>query len=293
MQRPIAWASVAVMLWTWTATPRELPLTLRAPVTTAAAPKRWIGVSYASQALALGSEQDGLIVAMPVRDGDAVEAGEVLFALSSAEQALRAKRLRLMANSDAAVRRARAELEYAAGERARTATLARGSVASELDLAARDFELAMAEARLEEAQLDHRTRALDAEQAEAVLAQRTIRSPIDGVVAKILHGRGQTIEKIDPVIEVIDLDPLWIELDCPLEDSQLLRPGAELRVRRASVPDDARTATVIHASMQADPSSGSFRVRLSLDNGTDPWKAGLKIWIEHEDGVKTPAGAPK
>ena len=242
--------------------------------------ERWIGVSYASHAVACGAEQDGLVVDMPVFEGQHVEQGQVLFRLSAAAEELRARRLRMLADSDVLVRRARAELRFARSEHARAVELAREDVASATELAQRELELTIAEVRLAEAELQHRSRALEAEDAEVRLAQRTVRSPIEGIVARRLHRRGETIEKLDPVVEVIDLDPLWVEFDCPLRDEPSFTPGARVRVRRAASPDEVRVATVVHAAAQADPSSGTFRVRLAVDNAVDPWKAGLKMWIE-------------
>ena len=255
--------------------------------------ERWIGVSFASHAIALGAEQDGLIVDMPIREGQVVEEGQVLFKLSSREQEIRAKRLSLLADSDVLVRRARTELAFAQGEQARTAELAHSDVASRTDLAAREFELSIAKIRLEEAELEQRSRQFDAEDAAVKLAQRTIHSPMRAIVAKQLFARGQTIERLDPVVELIELDPLWIEFDCPLEDEGFFEPGARLQVRRATMPKEIRTATVIHAPMQADPSSSTFRVRLSIANGQQPWRAGLKMWIEPIDSNGLEASPPK
>lgn len=254
---------------------------------------RWIGVSYASHAIALGAEQDGPIVEVAVRDGDSVKSGQVLFKLASKEQEIRAERLALLADNDVLVRRAQAEFAFAASEHARLIELTTKSVTSGTELAKRELELSIAKIRVEEARLEQRARVLEAADAKLRLEQRTVRSPIDGIVSRTLHARGQTIEKLDPVVELIDLDPLWIEFDCPLKDDASFVPGARVRVRRASKPEDARDAVVVHASRQADPSSGTFRVRLAMDNPDSTWRAGLKMWIELATSGKSEASPPK
>ena len=101
----------------------------------------------------------------------------------------------------------------------------------------------------------------------------------DGVVAKKLYSLGETITRLEPVVEVIQLDPLWIEFDCPLDQEWRVQPGAEVLVSPAAIDAEPRRAVVIHTAMQADPSSHTVRVRLSLPNAKDPWRAGLKMRI--------------
>ena len=88
---------------------------------------------------------------------------------------------------------------------------------------------------------------------------------------------------------VVKLDPLWIEFDCPLEDQHLFAVGAQAHVRRASATRERRAARIVHTSMRADPSSGTFRVRLELANAERAWKAGLKVWIEPRATAVAPA----
>ena len=121
------------------------------------------------------------------------------------------------------------------------------------------------------------------------MAQRTIRAPQAGVVSKIFFQAGEPAEKLVPVVEVVTLDPLWIEFDCPVDQSAGLAIGSKLSVRRAVMGEESRSATVIFTSMTADASSHSTRVRLELPNDP-PWRAGLQIWIEAKATAKPPRG---
>ena len=82
------------------------------------------------------------------------------------------------------------------------------------------------------------------------------------------------------MIEIVDLDPLWIEFHAPVEHAELFQPGSVFPVRRAAHPGEVREATVRHASLVADPSSQTFLTRLEIANDKNPWRAGVKVIIE-------------
>ena len=82
------------------------------------------------------------------------------------------------------------------------------------------------------------------------------------------------------MLELIKLDPLWVEFECPVKDAVKFRSGTQVVVCPAERPDDQRTGTVEYVSMRANAASSTFRVRVTLTNNERVWKAGLKMLIE-------------
>ena len=241
---------------------------------------RWIGLSKPSKHVKVGAEQEGHIADMLVAEGDVVSKGDVLFRLAREVQALQAKRLEVLAKSDVDLRRAQAELEEAELEEQRVRDLMQEQIRSETDLRAAEHETLLARIMLEKVQLERTRINLEWEETKARLAQRTVESPIDGLVARCLYQEGDTIDRLEPVIEIVDLDPLWIEFHTPVEHADLFRPGSKFQVRRAADPREVREAVVRHASLLADPSSQTFLTRLQMPNDKSPWRAGVKVIIE-------------
>ena len=62
----------------------------------------------------------------------------------------------------------------------------------------------------------------------------TVRSPFDGTVAKLLHQVGDAVERLQPMAQVVVIDPLWVEFDCSLERVKLLPQGAMVMVQPAA-----------------------------------------------------------
>jgi len=227
-----------------------------------------------------------VITEMPKFEGRRVAKGDVLFQLSSEIEALEVARLEALAASTLLVDRAQKKLEHARREEARVRQLSRENVASDADLQRRELETAVAENDYEQAKLDHLILDNKLEQARVRLAQRTVTSPFSGRVVTWVRHPGEPAIKLEPVIEVATLDPLWIEFDCPIRDQRLFRLGRQVTVSPASQPEESRTAEIVFVSVRATPSSHTFRVRLATRNPKQDWKAGLKMTI----GI-APAGA--
>ncbi len=241
---------------------------------------RWIGLSKPSKQVEVGAEQEGHIAEMLVAEGDVVSKGDVLFRLAREVQTLQAKRLETLAKSDVDLRRAEAELEEAELEEQRVRDLLNERIRSETDLRAAEHATRLARIMVEKVQVERTRINLEWEVAEARLAQRTVKSPIDGLVARCLYQEGDTIDRLEPVIEIVDLERLWIEFHAPVEHAELFQPGSVFQVRRAAHPGEVREAVIRHASLVADPSSQTFLTRLEMPNDKKPWRAGVKVIIE-------------
>ncbi|MCB9917351.1 MAG: efflux RND transporter periplasmic adaptor subunit [Planctomycetes bacterium] len=252
-----------------------------------AASKRRVGISVPSQVAQIASEQAGAILEIPVNEGDACKVGDVICRQSSAMQELEVERLRALAESDLRLRRAESELEYLRIATTRARELAQKEITSESNLRAQELEHEMAKIRLEQARLDQAQAVNAWRQAEVRLAQRTVKSPITGVVTRLFKHPGETTEELAPVAEVVQLDPLWIEFEVTLLEGDLFTKDTEVLVSPAATPEDVRTARIVFVSLKANPSSHSFMVRAATANPKLDWKSGLKM------AVRTKAEAEK
>jgi RND family efflux transporter MFP subunit len=248
-----------------------------------------VGISMPSRVATVAPEQAGKIVEMPLQEGDPVEAGAVLFRLNSTLEQLEVERLGALAESDVFTRRAAASLEYARLQAERMRSLREREINSERDMQAQAHELELARLRVEQARLEMAQAKNELAQAKERLAQRTVRSPFDGIVTQRLKSAGEAVEKFAPVIEVMTLDPLWIEFECPFTEQHRFVKGEQITVAPAVVPDDVRTGTILLASKKANASSHTFTVRASVPNADLRWKTGLKVTIGPPPDGDTPS----
>ena len=265
------------------------------PVTQDPRPTALVGLSAPSRLAAVGAEQSGTIVEMPVTEGTRVVAGDLLFRLSSKLQELEVARLEALSRSNLDRERAQAGVQHVTDKLNRMRELSAKDIASrstvdEVELESRLAHLALGLAELERTQLDNQL-----EQARERLQQRTLRSPFVGVVTRRFKQAGETIEQLAPVVEVISLDPLWIEFECPVAAAQAYRKGNRVKVRPAVGVEAPREAQIIYLSWKATPASHTLLVRASLPNEDYSWRAGLKMLIEALPSAATmdvPASPP-
>jgi len=209
------------------------------------------GTAMPFQRVVVSSPIEELVDVMNVTEGQEVAAGHLLARLSNQRERLQVERL------DAMLQKARFDF----------------------DAVKRLFErnIESREAMMEkEADLKR----LEAERAIALFEaeQREIRSPIDGVVVRCFKEPGESVGRVEPIVEVMDTRRLLLlfHLDSRLHD--LLSIGDTIPVSFPEMRGDSTAEATVHfIDPEVDAKSGLFRVRLLLPNPEGKLKPGLRV----------------
>lgn len=227
----------------------------------------------------LGSATPGVIADIPVDRTDSIKAGQVIAELESdVERAtLNLARARAQLNTTVELRRVSAKFGERQQERHRD-LVARNLVPKQ------DYDRLKTEAQIANLQAreasDERSMAfLEYKRAEAALERRVIRSPIDGVVVDRYKSTGEYVED-QPVIRIAKIDTLHVEILAPIELMGRIRQGMSAEVKLLPEHLGTRVATVTRVDAVADAASGTFGVRLELDNANRELPAGLRCLAE-------------
>lgn len=131
----------------------------------------------------------------------------------------------------------------------------------------------------EKDELETQTRiaGLELKQQQEVLAQRTIRSPLNGVVVERFLGAGERVGN-EKILKIAQIDPLNVEVIAPVELFGLIRPGMAGDVRFQTVTG-VHKARVVVVDRVIDAASGTFGVRLELPNPGNRIPAGIKCRV--------------
>lgn len=202
----------------------------------------------------LSPEISGLVVEVPAREGDAVEAGAVLVRMDDASQraqlelARRALEAAIARHDEACIMQARAAREYE-----RYAKVGD-------DLVSSDRLDALASA-LEAAEASCRTGAATVAQAQAEvtlwetqLAKTLIRAPFAGVLAEVSVEVGEFVTPsppgvpIPPVVDLIDPTSIYISAPMDEVDSAAIRAGLPARVTLDPYPGRSFDGTVVRVA---------------------------------------------
>ncbi len=233
----------------------------------------------ASAVAEVGTPVIGIIEAVLVERGDFVKRGQVLAHHENrVERAAVTLAQQKVANS-AELRAAKSQINFAYRKAERTATLTELNFVSGQAREQADTEATMARMRLAQAveQRDLATKEL--ELARAQLQQRTIVSPLNGVVVDRLVSPGERVEN-RPVFKIAQIDPLRVEVVLPSALFGRIAVGAVARVLPDLPGSKTHEARVSIVDRVVDAGSNTFRARLSLPNPTQQLPAGVRCRVD-------------
>lgn len=229
--------------------------------------------------LKLGTPVPGLLSDVLVDRGAVVKKGDIVARLESGVEQAAFELAKARSEDDSAVRSGRAKLEFQQRKAERATTLRKNdnipiSTADEAVTGAR-----VAESELEQAEVGLMLARLEMTRANEVLKQRTIRSPIDGVVMERTLGPGEYVFDQAHLLTVAQIDPLIVEVSLPLTEFGKVHPGMRAEVYPEEPVGSRYTATVTVVDRVFDAASGTIGVRLEIPNPDYALPAGLKCQV--------------
>ncbi|MCA1771951.1 MAG: efflux RND transporter periplasmic adaptor subunit [Halomonas sp.] len=203
----------------------------------------------------MSSEVPGMIDEIRVDSGDQVEKGDTLFSLKRDVE-------------EASLELENTRAQYALRTLQRNQRMIEKGMLSDSEQDEIDTELSLAR--------------LQANQAEAQLGEMVGEAPFDGVIASVESEEGEFIDNT-PILELVQLDPLRIDLVMPLEAFGQYEIGDVLELDLEAPVDETVSAEVERIDSVIDPSSGTFGVRLRLDNPDGKYPAGINCRFANSD----------
>jgi RND family efflux transporter MFP subunit len=256
-----------------------MALALNITVVTGAGAASFDCVIEPSLTLKLGSPLASILDTVEVDRGDFVKQGQVVARLESAVDQAQVAVNEARAASTSEIEAKEAVLEQKRGVLARKLALQRSTYAGAQDVENAQAEFNVAQQDLAIAKLSHRMAELELERTRAVLEQRTIRSPIDGIIVKRALGPGEYVHQEASIATVARINPLYVETFLPIRYYGLIKIGDPATVRPDDPVGGRREGTVKIVDQVFDAASGTFGVRLELPNPDSLVPAGLRCRI--------------
>jgi multidrug efflux pump subunit AcrA (membrane-fusion protein) len=146
-------------------------------------------------------------------------------------------------------------------------------------------QLSVAGAALTQARENYKLLQHELKRAEEVLAQRSIRSPVDGVVVEQKAFPGEFVYE-NPVMTIAQLDPLRIEVVLPARYFGQLEVGDTATIHPEIGSGETLQAEISVVDRLLDTRSGTFGVRLMLPNPDFRIPGGQKCELEFKTSGK-------
>ncbi len=232
-----------------------------------------------SMTLKIGSPVSSTLASVTVERGDRVKRGQVLAQLESgvesADLALADARAHGVSEED----RARSKMDLAAVDLSRGERLLQGAniPVQKVDELRSNYQVARQD--LVTAELNHHLAELEFSRAQALLMQKIIRSPVDGIVTQRLAGPGEFIHQDNQILVLAVISPLHVEAYPPVRLWDRVHAGDKAEVTMAEPVGVTATATVIVVDQVFDAASGTFGVRLDLPNPDGALPAGQRCRV--------------
>jgi RND family efflux transporter MFP subunit len=234
-------------------------------------------------------EIQGRLQQLLVKEGDAVNKGELLAVLQPQEQqadvAYYASSQQQMA---AQVTQAEADLEIARLTYDRDEPLYKQKAVSAQEYDQARTTVEAAKARVESVKKQTEAAGSQKEKATVQLGYTRIFAPIDGVVDTRAALQGEVVNPGQPIVTLINLDDLWVRADVEETYIDRIHLGDKLQVK---LPSGAvREGTLFYRSVDADYATQrdvsrtkrdirTFEIRLRCDNKDRSLAVGMTAYV--------------
>lgn len=243
---------------------KELPATMRL-----------VGSVRPNRVSVIGAEVEGLVSALPVRQGDYLQAGELICQLNDDTLQLELQAaVNKLESLKAAVKISAADLERWTHEKERVAELEQSQRANAKEVYDTLAEYLMAESRVRESEqaVAEQKALVDLKKTE--IAKTWIAAPFNGYVTELHTEVGQWLQRGGQVVQIIDLATVLVRVDAPESAIQHIRIGDEARVQLDAL-HDIFTGHIKYIIPQAHEQARTFPVDIEIANPEHRLRSGL------------------
>lgn len=198
-----------------------------------------VGTLVAVNGTDVTTEAGGVVQEIAFQPGQPVQAGTLLVELNSAAE------LATLEALEASARLAGVQAE-------RWRTLGVDQLVSQAEVEERTTQAATARAQ--------------AESQRALIAQKRIRAPFDGILGIRRVNLGQYVSPGDPIVSLQSLDPIFLDFSLPEQDLAHVREGLRVSARVGSIGGREFEGTVTAVEPAVDANTRNFRVQATLEN---------------------------
>lgn len=222
----------------------------------------------------LSSPVDGVLESVLVETSDLVQKGQVLAKLEASVETAQVNLSKQEASVIDTIEGKKVESEFSKRNKDRFDQLYEKHVGSLAENDKANTEANLTRLALSKAINDKKTAELKLKLATTQLEQKSIKSPITGIVIERYAMPGETV-KNRPIMKLAQIDPLRVELVAPAALFGQITKGMSAEIHPEKPANQTYQATVTIVDKLIDPASGSFTVRLALPNPNDKLIGGV------------------
>ncbi len=112
--------------------------------------------------------------------------------------------------------------------------------------------------------------------AENMLKEKTVRSPLAGVVVKKYKEGGESVDRAEKLMDIVNIDQVYVQFYLDPSLMETTKEGQQVRVKFPVINNAEVTGKITFVDPRIDAGSGFFRVKVLLENKARTIKAGMR-----------------
>jgi len=262
-------------------------------------------ITRPSKDVTLSFVRPGQVEKILAAEGDAIKPAQVLVQLDDAAERAVMEQLKAQAQDDIRVRAAEAQLAQKKVDLKRMELAHKKDVATDLEVEHARLDVTISDLSLALSRFEHKQNRRKYEEAQIQVRRMRLSCPPANrgqnkkdprptyKVEKIFVQCGESVDRLQEVIRIVKIDPLWIDVPVPLTQVRAMQLNVThvAHVRFPDAPDRPVTCKVTHIAAVADAASATLTVRLEVPNPSGR-PAGEQVTVQF-DASKRPASPAK
>lgn len=238
----------------------------------------------ARQQVDLRSPVEAVVESVQVQRGDSVKKGQIVATLESGPERAALELAKSRATMQGELKAAEARVDLTQKKQVRAEELYKQNFVSvnAKDEAEADYRFSIEQLR--QARENQKLAELEVQRAAEVLAMRTIRSPLSGIVVDVMLKPGEfsSSNLKEPILKLAEVDPLHVEVILPVTMYGRIKNTQRALVMPEQPVGGSYEAVVKVVDRVIDAASGTFGVRLQLPNPNYRIPAGIKCRVRFQ-----------
>lgn len=227
------------------------------------------GFTVPSADIMLSFVVSGKVAKVKVKQGNQVNAGQVLVELDDRVEKNKIAQLEIQYNNESKKQSQVITLEQKKRDLKSLEKATDVGASSRKEIESARLEVKQLEFSILQIDLERELLKKQIEEEKLLHNNTRLTCPIDGEVELVNIEEGETVERLAEVVRVVKVDPLWVEVNIPLSSAHGLNIGDACKIMFSEFNGKKPTyksGKVIFRSSVADPGSDTLKFRLEVSN---------------------------
>jgi RND family efflux transporter MFP subunit len=223
-------------------------------------------ITRPSADVTLSFVQPGRVAKIMRKDGEGIQAGEVLVQLDDTVEQVALAQIKAASLDITQIQASEASLDQKRLDLKKLEKAAVIRAVTNLEVEHGQLDVIIAELALKMAVFEHEQAILKFDETQKRVATMRMGSPINGIVEQVTIEVGESVNSLQEVMRIVQIDPLWIDASVTLPVAMGLKKGQTVQVAFLAPNAEVVEGRVTYVSAVADAGSGTLVVRIEVPN---------------------------